>query len=48
MVVMTTETDVLAVLNGYSLDTILPCVADQEKIRVIVKIGAGVTVSVFQ
>jgi ArsR family metal-binding transcriptional regulator len=39
MVVMTTETDVLAVLNGYSLDTILPCVADPEKIRVIVKIG---------
>ena len=31
----------LSVLNGYSLDTMLPCVADHEKIRVIVKIGQG-------
>ena len=40
---MTTETDVLVVLNGYSLDTILPCVGDHEKIRVIVKTGARLT-----
>jgi hypothetical protein len=33
--------DVLAVLDGYSLDKVLPCIANPEKIRVIVKIGRG-------
>jgi hypothetical protein len=30
---MASENTALSVLNGYSLDTILPCVADHEKIR---------------
>ncbi len=36
---MITETDNLDIFHGYSLDTVLPCIADHEKIRVIVKIG---------
>ena len=36
---MVSEITALSVLNGYSLDTVLPCIADHEKIRVIVKIG---------
>jgi ArsR family metal-binding transcriptional regulator len=44
---MASENTALSVLNGYSLDTILPCVADHEKIRVIVKIGARLTGQVF-
>ncbi len=43
IVVMTTETDVLIVSNGYPLDTIVTCVGDHEKIRVIVKTGARLT-----
>jgi len=39
MVIIANETNVLAVLKGYSLDKVLPCVADYENIRVIVKIG---------
>lgn len=36
---MTVENDDLAILCGHVFDKVLPCVADPEKIRVIVKIG---------